>query len=31
MTVGDPLQEFQGVLRGVPTYVGQSLPLMENT
>jgi circadian clock protein KaiC len=31
ITVGDPLQEFQGVLRGVPTYVGQSLPLMENT
>ena len=26
MMVGDPLQEFQGVLRGVPTYLGQSLP-----
>ena len=22
ITVGEPLQEFQGVLRGVPTYVG---------
>ncbi|MBV8834926.1 MAG: AAA family ATPase [Alphaproteobacteria bacterium] len=28
MTLGAPLQEFQGVLRGVPTYVGQSQPLM---
>ena len=28
LTVGDPLHEFQGVLRGVPTYVGQSQPLM---
>ena len=27
-TVGDPLEEFQGVLRGVPTYVGKSNPLM---
>ena len=24
--MGEPLQEFQGVLRGVPTYVGQSVP-----
>jgi circadian clock protein KaiC len=31
MTVGDPLKEFQGVLRGVPTYVGQSVPLMDVT
>jgi circadian clock protein KaiC len=29
LRVGDPLQEFQGVLRGVPTYVGQAAPLME--
>jgi circadian clock protein KaiC len=26
--VGPPLEEFQGVLRGVPTYVGKSAPLM---
>jgi len=31
ITLGDPLREFQGVLRGVPTYVGQSQPLMETT
>jgi circadian clock protein KaiC len=31
LTVGAPLQEFQGVLRGVPTYVGKSQPLMEST
>jgi circadian clock protein KaiC len=31
MMVGAPLQEFQGVLRGVPTYVGQSQPLMGST
>ena len=29
MTVGPPLSEFQGVLRGVPTYVGGSLPVTE--
>ncbi|HEY2137543.1 MAG TPA: ATPase domain-containing protein [Xanthobacteraceae bacterium] len=28
ITVGEPLSEFQGVLRGVPTYVGKSGPLM---
>jgi len=28
-TVGQPLREFQGVLRGVPTYHGNSTPLME--
>jgi circadian clock protein KaiC len=28
LTIGDPLREFQGVLRGVPTYVGQPGPLM---
>jgi len=31
LTVGEPLQQFQGVLRGVPTYVGQSQPLMDAT
>jgi circadian clock protein KaiC len=29
--VGNPLDEFQGVLRGTPTYVGKSAPLMEPT
>jgi circadian clock protein KaiC len=28
ITVGEPLHQFQGVLRGVPTYVGQASPLM---
>lgn len=28
LTVGEPLHEFQGVLRGVPTYSGSSTPLM---
>jgi circadian clock protein KaiC len=28
ITVGPPLTEFQGVLRGVPTYVGRSAPLL---
>ncbi len=28
LVVGEPLEEFQGVLRGVPTYVGRSEPLM---
>jgi circadian clock protein KaiC len=31
MKLGDPLKEFQGVLRGVPTYVGQPVPLMDAT
>jgi len=31
LIVGNPLHEFQGVLRGVPTYVGQSQPLMGQT
>jgi circadian clock protein KaiC len=30
MVVGAPLEEFQGVLRGVPTYVGKPTPLMES-
>jgi circadian clock protein KaiC len=29
ITVGEPLVEFQGVLRGIPTYVGPPAPLME--
>ncbi|KGM33260.1 ATPase domain-containing protein [Inquilinus limosus] len=29
LAVGEPLTEFQGVLRGVPTYVGQSAPLLD--
>jgi circadian clock protein KaiC len=28
IALGEPLHEFQGVLRGVPTYVGQSEPLL---
>jgi circadian clock protein KaiC len=28
ITVGPPLEEFHGVLRGVPTYVGARAPLM---
>ena len=27
-TVGQPLEEFQGVLRGVPEYLGKSAPLL---
>jgi circadian clock protein KaiC len=30
MTIGPPLEEFQGVLRGVPVYVGKANPLMED-
>jgi circadian clock protein KaiC len=29
LSLGAPLKEFQGVLRGIPAYVGQSAPLME--
>ncbi|MNR57620.1 Circadian clock protein kinase hypothetical protein [compost metagenome] len=29
MTIGEPLDAFQGVLRGVPTYLGASKPLLE--
>ncbi|MBV7554047.1 AAA family ATPase [Pseudomonas sp. PDM28] len=28
MTIGEPLEAFQGVLRGVPTYLGASNPLL---
>jgi circadian clock protein KaiC len=30
LSLGEPLQDFQGVLRGVPAYVGQGRPLMES-
>ncbi|MHC8305713.1 ATPase domain-containing protein [Pseudomonas sp. PB3P13] len=30
MTIGKPLDAFQGVLRGVPTYMGESKPLLED-
>ncbi|MDE2060897.1 MAG: AAA family ATPase [Bradyrhizobium sp.] len=30
IVVGEPLVEFQGVLRGIPTYVGSKAPLMES-
>ena len=29
LTIGDALDGFQGVLRGVPTYVGEGRPLLE--
>lgn len=28
LTLGEPLEDFQGVLRGVPTFVGKSTPLL---
>ena len=31
LRVGPPLQEFQGVLTGVPRYVGESEPIMHGT
>jgi circadian clock protein KaiC len=31
LTIGAPLQGFQGVLTGVPTYVGEANPLLENS
>ena len=30
LTLGEPLNGFQGVLRGVPVYVGESNPLLED-
>jgi circadian clock protein KaiC len=30
LTLGEPLKEFQGVLRGVPTFVGKDATLMES-
>ena len=29
LTIGNPLEGFQGVLRGVPSYVGEDKPLLE--
>ena len=29
LVIGEPLEEFQGVLRGVPVYVGEARPLLE--
>jgi circadian clock protein KaiC len=31
LTIGGPLDSFQGVLRGVPVYVGESDPLLEES
>ncbi len=31
VAIGPPLEEFQGVLRGVPTYVGPGAPLLRST
>ncbi|MFQ1040084.1 hypothetical protein ACEWB5_25920, partial [Citrobacter koseri] len=30
MTIGEPLEAFQGVLRGVPTYMGAGKPLLKD-
>ncbi|MGE8064278.1 ATPase domain-containing protein [Pseudomonas sp. NPDC089569] len=30
ITIGQPLDAFQGILRGVPTYLGASMPLLED-
>lgn len=30
ITLGDPLRDFQGVLRGVPEYLGSKAPLMDS-
>jgi circadian clock protein KaiC len=29
ITLGEPLTEFQGVLRGVPSFVGKAQPLLD--
>ena len=29
LTIGEPLEEFQGVLRGVPVYIGEGRPLLQ--
>ena len=31
LVVGPPLEEFQGVLRGVPTYIGKDMPSLGGT
>jgi circadian clock protein KaiC len=30
IVVGEPLEQFQGILRGVPNYVGEGRPLLHN-
>ncbi len=30
ITLGEPLIDFQGVLRGVPSFVGRDAPLLDN-
>jgi circadian clock protein KaiC len=30
LTIGEPLEGFQGVLRGVPMYIGEDKPLLED-
>jgi len=29
LSLGEPLEAFQGVLRGVPTYLGEGKPLLD--
>ena len=29
LTIGDPLEAFQGILKGVPVYVGEAMPLLK--
>jgi circadian clock protein KaiC len=29
LTIGDPLDGFQGILRGVPIYLGEGQPLLQ--
>src|SRR6267378_274153 len=29
LTIGDPLDGFQGILRGVPVYIGEGVPLLQ--
>jgi hypothetical protein len=31
IAVGEPLREFQGILSGIPTYLGAPAKLMEQT
>ncbi|TRN78032.1 circadian clock protein KaiC, partial [Pseudomonas syringae] len=30
LKIGEPLEAFQGVLRGVPSYMGDKKPLLED-
>ena len=30
LTIGPPLEQFQGVLRGVPVYIGKDGPFIED-